>query len=122
MARGSERGSAVVEFALVLPIVLVLVLGVVEVAVIARIQLELVNAAREGAREAAANPDPARAAAAVTAALGDLGSEARVTVRRPAVVGQIAAVTVTLAHRVAVPVFGGFAVQLRARAAMRVER
>jgi len=47
------RGSAVVEFALVLPLVLVVLLGAVEVAVVARTQLEVSQAAREGAREAA---------------------------------------------------------------------
>ena len=49
-----ERGSAVVEFALVLPLVLVVLLGIVEVAVVARSEIQLVHAAREGAREAAA--------------------------------------------------------------------
>lgn len=122
MPRASEAGSAVVEFALVLPIVLFLVLGVVEVAVVARTQLELVNAAREGAREAASTPDPARAAAVVKSVLGDLGGRATVSVRRPATVGQIATVTVSLRHRVAAPLLGGFRVELRARAAMRVER
>ncbi|MBM3696432.1 MAG: pilus assembly protein, partial [Actinobacteria bacterium] len=46
-----------VEFALVLPLVLVVLLGAVEVAVLARAQLEVSQAAREGAREAATVPD-----------------------------------------------------------------
>ncbi len=45
--RGGQ-GSAVVEFALVLPLVLVVLLGAVEVAVVARTQLEVSQAAREG--------------------------------------------------------------------------
>ena len=48
-----DRGSAVVEFALVLPLLLAVVLASVEVVVLGRVQLELVQAAREGAREAA---------------------------------------------------------------------
>jgi hypothetical protein len=44
----NSKGSAVVEFALVVPLVLVLVLGVVEVALVARGQLMVINAAREG--------------------------------------------------------------------------
>jgi len=111
-----------VEFALVLPLILLLVLGMVEVAVVARTQLEVVNAAREGAREAAASPDPAAAVAAVRATLGDLGSSARVSVRRPDVVGRQATVRVTLPHRVAAPLLGGFSVELSATASMRVER
>jgi Flp pilus assembly protein TadG len=117
-----ERGSAVVEFALVLPLVIILVLGVVEVAVAARTQLEVVGAARVGAREAAATPDPARASAAVRAELGAAGGRARIEVSRPHVVGARATVVVRLPHTVAAPVFGGFTVELKARATMRVER
>jgi Flp pilus assembly protein TadG len=117
-----ERASAVVEFALVLPLVLVVLLGIVEVAVVARSEIQLVHAAREGAREAAASPDTARAVAAVRSALGEAGKSARVSVRRPAQVGQKATVTVTLSHTIAAPIFGGFSVELHAQSTMRVER
>jgi Flp pilus assembly protein TadG len=116
-----NRGSAVVEFALVLPLVLLVMLGVVEVAVVGRVQLEVVHAAREGARQAAADPEPAHAVAAARRALGDSGPSARVAVRRPHVVGEMAVVTVRLPHRVAAPLFGGFTIELVARSAMRVE-
>lgn len=118
----SQRGSAVIEFALVTPLILVLVLGVVEVAVVARTQLELINAAREGAREAAASPDPSAAVAAARESLGSGRAAARIHVRRPSIVGQRAEVTITLPHRVAGAVFGGFDLELSARASMRVER
>ena len=118
----SHRGSAVVEFALVVPLVLLLVLGVVEVALVARGQLMVISAAREGAREAAASPDPAPAVTAARNALGDAGSSARISVRRPHVVGQPAQVRVVMPYRVAAPLFGGFAVELSATATMRVER
>jgi len=117
-----ERGSAVVEFALVLPLVLVVLLGIVEVAVVARSEIQLVHAAREGAREAAASPDTARAVAAVRTALGESGRNARVSVRRPTQVGQKATVTVSLRHTIAAPVFGGFSIDLQAQSTMRVER
>ena len=118
----SERGSAVVEFALVVPLVLALLLAVVEVAVVGRAQLELIGAAREGAREAATNPDPASAVRATRGALGGGGAAAVVSVRRPHVVGGRAEVSVRLPYRVAAPFLGGFTVELSARAAMRVER
>lgn len=118
----SQRGSAVVEFALVVPLVLLLVLGVVEVAVVARTQLEVVNAAREGAREAAATPDPTRAVQAARASLGDVGATARVSVHRPHVVGQLAEVRVSVPHRVGAGFLGGFSVDITGRASMRVER
>lgn len=117
-----ERGSAVVEFALVVPLVLALLLGVVEVALVARSQLLVISAAREGAREAAASPDPAAAVRAARTVLGDRGSNARVSVRRPGVVGQSARVRVTLPYRVAAPLFGGIGVELTGSASMRVER
>jgi TadE-like protein len=48
-----ERGSAAVEFALLLPILLLLLLAFVQVGVIARDSLVLTQASRAGAREAA---------------------------------------------------------------------
>lgn len=112
-----------VEFALVLPLVLVVLLGAVEVAVLARAQLEVSQAAREGAREAATVPDPAAAAAAVRRFLGGaMGAEARVSVSRDHVVGGRAEVVVRVPHRVAAPLFGGFNVHLEGRCTMRVER
>jgi Flp pilus assembly protein TadG len=112
-----------VEFALVLPLVLVVLLGAVEVAILARAQLEVSQAAREGAREAATTPDPAAAVAAVRRFLGDdLGAEARVSVARDHVVGGRAEVVVRVPHRVAAPLFGGFTVYLEGRCTMRVER
>lgn len=117
-----ERGSAVVEFALVLPLVLVLLLGIVEVAVVARSEIQLIHAAREGAREAAASPDTRRAVAAVRSALGEAGRAARVSVRRPTQVGEKATVSVSLKHTIAAPLFGGFSLDLRAQSTMRVER
>lgn len=120
--RQDERGSAAVEFALVVPLVVLVLLAAVEIAVVARTQLEVVHAAREGAREAAASPDPALAVAAVRAALGPAASAARVSVRRPHVVGAMAEVEVVLPHRLVVPLFRGVSVDLLGRAVMRVEQ
>ena len=112
------------EFVLVLPVVLALLLTVVEVAVVARVQLEVTQAAREGAREAATTPEPERAVAAVRNALGPdaAGSGPRLGVSRDHVVGGSAVVVVRLQHHVAAPLFGGFDVTLVGRAVMRVER
>ena len=117
-----QRGSAVVEFALVLPLVLVVLLGIVEVAVVARSEIQLIHAAREGAREAAASPDTRRSAAAVRSALGDAGGRARISVTRPTRIGDKATVRVSLTHTIAAPFFGGFSLDLQAQSTMRVER
>jgi Flp pilus assembly protein TadG len=118
----SARGSAVVEFALVVPLILVLVMGIAEVAVVARTELQLVSAAREGARQSATSPDTGLAVAAARNALGGAGANARVSVSRPAAIGEPTTVTVRLRHRVATPIFGGFPIDLSASISMRTER
>jgi len=118
----AERGSAVVEFALILPLVLILVLGLVEVAIVARSEIQLIHAAREGARQAAVSPDTAQASAAVRKALGAAGPAARISVSRPAAIGQPAQVRVSVRHRIGAPILGGFTVDLAASASMRTER
>jgi Flp pilus assembly protein TadG len=113
----------VLEFALVLPLVLLVLLAAVEVAVVARTQLEVSQAAREGAREAATSPDPETAVAAVRRFLGpDRGATARVAVARDHRVGGRAEVEVRLRHRVAAPLFGGWTLELHGSSTMRVER
>jgi Flp pilus assembly protein TadG len=116
-------GSATVEFALVLPVVMLVLIAAVEVVSLARIQIELAGAAREGARVAATLPDPAEAASAARGTLSPrLAAQARITVRRPVEVGSTADVVVSVSHQLMRPVLGGLPIELRARAAMRVER
>lgn len=61
-----DRGQAVVEFALALPVICTLLLGIVQVAVVARHQLAVQVAARAAARAAAVSADAAAAARAAT--------------------------------------------------------
>lgn len=111
------------EFALVLPVVLLLLLASVEVVVVARTQLEVGHAAREGARAAATLTDVEQAIRAARRSLpGAVAGSARVTVEREQHVGGTARVTVSLRHPVVAPLFGGFDVTLRSTAVMRVER
>ena len=117
-----QEGSATVELALLLPVLALLLVMIVEVALAARLQIELVSAAREGARVAATTPDPAAALAAVDRALGGRAGDARINVHRPHVVGADARVTIRLAHSVRLPLIGGPTVPLSATAVMRVER
>ena len=51
-----QRGSSAVEFALLLPILLLVLLALVQVGVLARDALVLTQASRAGAREAAVQP------------------------------------------------------------------
>lgn len=62
MRTHSDRGQAAVEFAVALPLVVVLLLGVIQVMLVARDQIALELAARDGARAASVAADPASAA------------------------------------------------------------
>lgn len=58
MAQENEQGAAAVEFALVAPLLLALVLGIVEFGFALNTQIGLTQAAREGARVMAITNDP----------------------------------------------------------------
>lgn len=60
----ADDGQASVEFALTLPIVLIIVMGVLQVGIAIRNELAMELAAREGARAAAVSANPSRAATA----------------------------------------------------------
>lgn len=119
----SERGSSTVEFVLVLPLIVLVLVACLEVAALARARVLVVAAAREGARIAATHPDPAEAATAVRGALGEpMGSRARISVARPHVVGRPATVEVAVRQSLAAPLLDSLSVTLTGRATMRVER
>lgn len=61
MSRDSERGAAAVEFAILLPLLLMLVLGTIEFGRAYNAQITLTNAARDGVRVMAINNDPTAA-------------------------------------------------------------
>jgi Flp pilus assembly protein TadG len=117
-------GQAAVEFTLILPLLLVLLLALVQVGLVVRDQILVVHAAREAARQMAVDPsaEAARQAAEAASTLdpsrleisvgdrGKAGSRVRVTARYRAPTG--------------VPVVGEAVgdLQLTATATMRVER
>ncbi len=65
-------GQATVEFALALPIVLIVMLGMTQVGVAIRNELAVELAAREGARAASVSANPAGAASSAATAAVDL--------------------------------------------------
>ncbi|MFT4989874.1 MAG: Flp pilus assembly protein TadG [Acidimicrobiales bacterium] len=56
MRRRGERGQSTVEFALIVPLVIVVMLAVIQVALVAYAQLNISHIARETARAVAADP------------------------------------------------------------------
>lgn len=67
--RRGDRGASAVEAALVLPIVLLIVFGIIDFGRMLNAQITLTEAAREGARAAALNADPQARIATATQGL-----------------------------------------------------
>ena len=98
----NERGAAAVEFALVLPLLLLLVLGIIEFSRLYNIQISLTNAAREGARSMAIhNSQPTAKTAAIAAApsISPSLSNGQISIM-PAACAANQAVTVTITYSV----------------------
>jgi Flp pilus assembly protein TadG len=119
-----DRGQATVELALLLPLVALVLVGVVQVALVARDHALVVHAAREAVRAAAVDDDPAapRRAAERAGPLAPSRVEVRTTERGE--VGTTITAVVTYSSPVRVPLVGALVhdVHLEARATMRVER
>lgn len=116
----SDSGQATVEFALVLPLVIFLILAVLQTALVVRDYVATVHAAREAARAASVERDPSAATRAARRVLRD----ASVSVgSRPAVGGPVS-VTVHYTSRTRLPMVGELFPDpdLSATASMRVER
>jgi Flp pilus assembly protein TadG len=94
-----ESGSAVVEFALLLPVLLLVLLAVVQIGVLANDRLLLAQAARAGVREAAVQEDDEAVREAATSAGAGLDPERlRLEVSRAGARGS--SVTVALSYDV----------------------
>lgn len=119
----ASRGQATVELALLLPVVLTLVLGVVQVGLVVRAQIQVVHAAREAARVVAVTGDPSLAADAAARAGGLDPARLRVTVEGHPVSGSVAAVTVVYVAPTDVAIVGPAVgdVTVTARVAMLIE-
>ena len=100
--RRDQCGQAAVELAMAMPLVVVLVLGVLQVALVGRDRLAIELAAREAARAASVSADPAGAATAAAS---------RVTALHPldvavAVGGDVVRVTVRYVNPTDVAIIG----------------
>ena len=124
LRHGRESGSAAVEFALVVPVLLLLVLGIIEFGRIYSIQTTLSAAAREGVRTMALESSPANAKTAaknVAAPLITLTDAQIVVAPSTCVVsGTAATATVTITYPVAlITEFFGTSITLTGKGAMR---
>lgn len=116
-----ENGQSTVEFALVLPVVLILILGLLQVAVLARDQIMVMGAAREGVREAIVTPDRGAITSAARGAAPGLNLDVKVV--RGTERGDPAKVNVS-APPAKLPIVGEIVagMNLKASATMRMEK
>ncbi|MFD3443664.1 TadE/TadG family type IV pilus assembly protein [Microbacteriaceae bacterium 4G12] len=118
----SERGAVAVEFALVLPLLVAMLLGIMEFGLMYNGQVSVTNAARETARTMVVTNDPAAARNAARAATPGLNpgltnAEIRIT---PATCTPGATARITISHPFgSITKFFGPGVTLTGRAAMR---
>lgn len=115
-----DSGQASVEFALVLPIVLLVLLGLLQVGIFVLEKLQVTGAAREGAREAAVTPNRDRIEEAAERSAH--GMEIRVNIDRGSKRGDPAWVAVS-AEPTQLPIIGSIVsnLKLESSATMRVE-
>jgi TadE-like protein len=109
-----------VEFALLLPVMVLVALAIIQVALIARDQLAVVHAAREAARAASVDPDPSAAEEAAHRTVPD----ALVDVTDRPEVGEEISVVVVHVSATDLPLVGPLIPDVTqvARATMRVEK
>ncbi len=115
-----ERGQATVEFALVLPVLVLALLAVLQVALVVRDHIAVVHAAREAARAASVDPDPGSAVRAAHRTL----HHAHVDVGPRPAVGEPITVEVSYISHTDLPLIGALFPDptLHARVVMRVEK
>jgi len=120
-----ERASATIEFALVLPLVLIMILALVQVGLLVKDRLIVEESARAGAREAAVDTDDQGVRqAAIDAAVSLDSTRIEVVVTREGGAGTSATVAVTYHAPIVIPVVSWLfpdSVDLAATATMRQE-
>ena len=123
----SEKGASAVEFALILPILVILIFGIVEFAIGFNHYITITHAAREGVRRASVdlfNPELKDyiKEMAVPLALTDddilIGVESEAD---PPLIGDPVWVEITYNFGISIPLVGSWEIPLKNKAIMRLE-
>jgi Flp pilus assembly protein TadG len=106
----SDRGAVAVEFALILPILLTILLGILEFGLAYNAQITITNAAREGARALSIGgaTTPFAAVSAASAALTPAVTQADLTISPSACTTAMAGQTATVTIKYPYKFFSGF--------------
>ncbi len=117
--RRQDRGAALVEMAIILPLLILLILGLVEFARGYNARITLTHASREGVRVLAISGDPVSAIAATKLAVTPL-DPAEVTVSTTAcVAGDPTSLTASYPFSYSILFFGSATITLETTAVMR---
>ena len=118
-----EKGQSTVEFALVLPVLLIFMLVAVQVGLLVRDYIMVIHAAREAARSAAVSNGPSGPSTAAQRSGALDPTRMTVMVGQRGGVGSIVTVTVSFKAPTEVPLIGALVgdYEMTASASMRVE-
>lgn len=114
----SDRGVTAVEFAIILPLLLMLVFGIIEFGRAYQARLTVTHAAREGVRVLAVTEDKTAAEAAALAAATGLDAGSVTVVGTPCAAGLPAEMVVTYPMTIEVPGTGVHSFTVTGRAVM----
>ena len=117
--RDHESGAALVEFALVLTVLVLLLFGIVEFSRAFSAQIQLTHASREGVRVQAVTGDADRAVAATRAAAPNLDQLSLGVIVGSCIPGQPTQVTASYPVTYSIPLFGTATIGLSSTAVMR---
>ena len=123
----SEKGASAVEFALILPILVILVFGIVQFGIAYNNYIALTHAAREGARLAAVNMDEIEGIAwfenRIKESAPSVSIESITLSGQDGNIGDSVVVTVTgEVLNIEIPLVGSWPVQLTSTATLRIEQ
>ncbi len=122
----NEKGASAVEFALILPILVILIFGIFEFGIAFNHYITITHAAREGVRRASVdlfNPDLKDyiKEMAVPLALTDDDIVIGVDSEDPPLIGDPVWVEITYNFGISIPLVGSWEVPLKNKAIMRLE-
>jgi Flp pilus assembly protein TadG len=114
-----DEGAAIVEFAIVITLFVMLVFGIVEFGRAYQANSQLTHATREGVRELAISGDQAAAVSNTRTAAGSLDLTALEVTVNSCSPGQMARVTARYPFQYEIPLFGSATLTLESEAVMR---
>ena len=118
-AKERQRGAAMVELAIVLPILIILVFGIIEFGRGFNANISLTHAAREGVRVYAITQDSAAGTAAALNAATSLDSTAMTVTVTACNAGDPTEMNITYPFELSIPFFSSSTVVLSSKGVMR---